>query len=127
MGWITPEETTDMIRPNLRSIMPGSVRSAMRTRPTNIMSQYCRHMSDETPAAGPGGGPPLLRTRMSRPPPSASSAPAWTLSICAMSPVSSAKPMAPCPMEAAASPASSGLRPVSATRAPCSANILAMP
>ena len=68
IGSITPDEITEMIRPHPRSIMPGSARSARRTRPTNMPSNEARHCSDETPMAEPGGGPPELSTSTSTPP-----------------------------------------------------------
>ena len=126
IGWITPEEITEMIRPNLRSIMPGRARSARRTRFTNMDSKQARHVSDETPCAFPGGGPPLFRTRISMPPSrcrtSAARASTWSAWA-----VSHAKASVPDPMPSAAACDPPRVRLATATRAPSSARPWAMP
>ena len=62
---MTPEETTARMRPNLRSRMPGNARRVSRTALRNIASNCLLHTASEVSAAGPGGGPPVLITRMS--------------------------------------------------------------
>ena len=67
IGWMTPEETTVMIRPKPRARIPGRAWRASRTALRNIASNCAVQVASAVSATGPGGGPPVLMTRMSTP------------------------------------------------------------
>ncbi len=68
IGWITPDEPTVTIRPQPRSRIPGSSAWAMPMTRSTIMSNCFASTSRSASTMRPGGGPPVLATRMSTPP-----------------------------------------------------------
>ena len=54
-----------MIRPKPRARMPGSARRVRRTMLRNIASNCATQVASAVSATAPGGGPPVLSTRMS--------------------------------------------------------------
>ena len=72
IGAITPIEVEVMTRPHFRAFMPGSTRSVIAMTESTIDWKCFVQTSCDWPAAGEGGGPPVLLTRMSIGPSSAS-------------------------------------------------------
>src|SRR5665213_3662082 len=65
IGATTPEEVLVMMRPHWRDFMPGNTRSVIAITGT-IMDWKCLlHKAGSCPAAGVGGGPPVMLTRTS--------------------------------------------------------------
>ncbi len=68
IGVTIPEEALVTIRPQPRSRMPGSASSVSAIGPSTIASNWRASSSGSRSAAVPGGGPPLLLTRISTAP-----------------------------------------------------------
>ena len=117
-----------MIRPHWRARMPGRTRSVMAMTLSTMELNCARQSAMSWPAAGVGGGPPVLLTRMSTGPSSASMRATWR-SIAARSARSHSRAQlrAPRPRTSSCAAASEDAeRPARATLAPSRASAAAM-
>ena len=131
IGATTPDEVEVMIRPHLRSRMPGSTLSVSAMTDSTIVWKLCCHNAASWPETVLGLGPPVLFTRMSMGPSSASIRSTFG-PICARSPRSQVRGSALPPScrrtRAVSSTAALSISP-SATRTPSadSARAIARP
>src|SRR5271155_5591081 len=65
MGWITPEDTMLMIRPEPRSRMPGAIAAVIVKMEATMAWNDAAHCPASTAVTGLGAGPPVLLMRMS--------------------------------------------------------------
>src|SRR6478735_11294869 len=65
IGETTPEDVPVMILPHRRAFIPGRTRSAIEITESTIIWKLRSHKSGLCPAAGVGGGPPVLAIKIS--------------------------------------------------------------
>src|SRR4051812_33388497 len=68
IGITTPDDALVMTRPQRRRRMAGSTRSVIRVTDSTMARKCFSQTSDAVPVIGPGGGPPVMFTRMSTSP-----------------------------------------------------------